>query len=103
MEKESTELQRQCAKCRSHPKEEKAHFLSSEEWRQPSIDYLGNDTLPENKVDAIRVKRRALRFFLDQGELYRRGFEREPLACLSKDEANEVLREAHKTEHQGGQ
>ncbi|XP_028104876.1 uncharacterized protein LOC114303897 [Camellia sinensis] len=103
IKKESTGLQRQCAKCQSHPKKEEAHFLSSEEWRQPYIDYYGNGTPPENKVDAIRVKRRALRFFLDQGKLYRRSFEREPLACLSKDEANEVLREAHKTEHQGGQ
>ncbi|GMP33654.1 hypothetical protein CsSME_00006877 [Camellia sinensis var. sinensis] len=82
MEKESTELQRQCAKCQSHPKEEETHFLSSEEWRQPYIDYLGNGTLLENKADAIRIKRQAV-----------------PLACLSKDEANEVLRKAHKVEH----
>ena len=47
-------------------------MMVTSNWRAPFIRYLTDRSLPEDKVEGERVKRRALRYQLVNGELYRR-------------------------------
>jgi hypothetical protein len=54
-----------------------------EDWRKPLVDYLHN---PSSLVDR-KVRRWALKFVLDDGELYRRTADDLLLKCLGPDQA----------------
>jgi hypothetical protein len=75
------------------------------EWAIEIIQFLRNGLLPEDKVTARRVKIQATRFCLLGEVLYKRGYSEPLLKCLSKIEANYVLREIHEGvcgDHSGG-
>ncbi|KAI3446714.1 hypothetical protein Pfo_003379 [Paulownia fortunei] len=75
----------------------KITFLSSKEpsWKDNIIQYLTTGELPDNPVDAQKLKTRAARFLIIDGELYKRGFSQPYLKCLTPTKANYVLREIH--------
>uniref|UniRef100_A0A2N9H0B8 Integrase catalytic domain-containing protein n=1 Tax=Fagus sylvatica TaxID=28930 RepID=A0A2N9H0B8_FAGSY len=57
-----------------------------------------------NEEDVYRLKRLALRYFVEGGTLFRKGFHGEPLRCLSLSESQMVMKETHAGEcgeHQG--
>uniref|UniRef100_A0A2N9GDZ7 Integrase catalytic domain-containing protein n=1 Tax=Fagus sylvatica TaxID=28930 RepID=A0A2N9GDZ7_FAGSY len=57
-----------------------------------------------NEEDVYRLKRLALRYFVEGGTLFRKGFHGEPLRCLSPSESQMVMKETHAGEcgeHQG--
>uniref|UniRef100_A0A2N9HPH6 Integrase catalytic domain-containing protein n=1 Tax=Fagus sylvatica TaxID=28930 RepID=A0A2N9HPH6_FAGSY len=57
-----------------------------------------------NEEDVYRLKRLALRYFVEKGTLFRKGFHGEPLRCLSLSESQMVMKETHAGEcgeHQG--
>jgi hypothetical protein len=62
-----------------------------EDWRKPLIDYLHN---PSSSVDR-KVRRWALKFVLDNGELYRRTVYDLLLKCLDPDQARLAMAEVH--------
>ncbi|XP_022895322.1 uncharacterized protein LOC111409511 [Olea europaea var. sylvestris] len=66
-----------------------------EDWRQPIIDFLQHQKLPDNPRRKTEIKRRASRFIFYKGTLYRRSFDGVFLRCLSNDEATQVVEEAH--------
>ena len=66
-----------------------------ENWTTPLIAYLRSSILPDGKNVASKLKVQALRFVLIRDVLYKRGFSRPYLRCLSHDEANYVMREVH--------
>ena len=66
-----------------------------ENWTTPLIAYLRSGILPDGKDAAGKLKVRASRFVLIRNVLYKRGFSRPYLRCLSHDEANYVIREVH--------
>jgi hypothetical protein len=75
------------------------------EWAIEIIQFLRNGLLPEDKVAARRVKIQETRFFLLGKVLYKRGYSEPLLKCLSKTEADYVLREIHEGvcgDHSGG-
>lgn len=45
-----------------------------EDWRQPIIDFLQHQKLPDNPRRKIEIKKRASRFIFYKGTLYRRSF-----------------------------
>lgn len=47
-------------------------------------------------------KKRAVRFFIEQGQLFRRSLDGTPHRCLAGNEIAAVLKGAHEPEHQGG-
>ncbi|XP_073153623.1 uncharacterized protein [Henckelia pumila] len=51
--------------------------------------------LPANQVDARKLRVRAARFTIIDGELYKRGFSSPYLKCLTPAKGNYVLREIH--------
>lgn len=71
------------------------------DWRQVYIDYLREGSLPMERTEAARVVRGARCFFLEKGFLFRRTLNGMPQRCVDKEEAEEVLRRTHRTEHQG--
>ena len=70
---------------------------SKENWTTPLTAYLRSGTLPDEKDAAWKLKVQASRFVLIKDVLYKRGFSRPYLRCLSHDEADNVMREVHKS------
>ena len=66
-----------------------------ENWTTPLIAYLRSGILPNGKDITRKLKVQASRFVLIRDVLYKRGFSRPYLRCLSYDEANYVMREVH--------
>jgi ribonuclease HI len=64
-------------------------------WMLPIIRYLKEGTLPADRTEAHKLRIRASRFQLLGGILYKMGFSRPHLRCLSPEEANYVIREVH--------
>uniref|UniRef100_A0A2N9H3A7 RNA-directed DNA polymerase n=1 Tax=Fagus sylvatica TaxID=28930 RepID=A0A2N9H3A7_FAGSY len=84
MSAEAAGIQSQCPTCQFHYNNEEvcATFVSAD-WRTPFLEYLLERILPSNPKDAYRLKRLALRYFVEGGTLFRKGFHGEPLRCLS--------------------
>ena len=68
---------------------------SKSNWTTAIASYLKDGLLPNEKEAARKVKVRAARFVLIKDVLYKRGFSRPYLRCLSNEEANYVMREVH--------
>ena len=66
-----------------------------EDWTAPLKEYLQSGSLPDGKDAARRLKVRASRFVPIKDVLYKRGFSRPYLRCLSHGEAEYVMREVH--------
>uniref|UniRef100_A0A2N9EQ75 Integrase catalytic domain-containing protein n=1 Tax=Fagus sylvatica TaxID=28930 RepID=A0A2N9EQ75_FAGSY len=84
----------------SHLEEELSPINVSNSWMTPIINYLEDETLPSDPVEARKLKVRCTRFVLIQGILYKaflykRGFSLPYLRCLDKAEADYVMREVH--------
>ena len=59
------------------------------------ISYLRTSVLPDGKDAARKMKVQASRLVLIKDVLYKRGFSRPFLRCLSHDEADCIMREVH--------
>ncbi|XP_073136939.1 uncharacterized protein [Henckelia pumila] len=64
-------------------------------WNDEIINYLMRGNLPANQVEARKLRVRAARFTIIDGELYKRGFSSPYLKCLTPAKGNYVLREIH--------
>ena len=79
---------------------------SESNWITPLVSYLKNDMLLDDKEAARKLKVQAVRFVLIKDVLYKRGFSRPYLRCLSPEEADYVIREVHEgiyENHSGSQ
>jgi len=56
---------------------------SRSNWTTPIVSYLKDETLPNGKEAIRRLKVQATRFVLIKDVLYKRGFSRPYLRCLS--------------------
>ena len=68
---------------------------SERNWTTPLIAYLRLGILPVGKDVARKLKVQASRFVLIRDVLYKKGFSRPYLRCLSHDEADYVMGEVH--------
>ncbi|XP_074290818.1 uncharacterized protein LOC141617523 [Silene latifolia] len=71
------------------------HTADEDDWRQPIIDFLDHQKLPDDPRHKVKIRRRAPKFIHYKGTLYKRSFSGQWLRCLSKDEAVEAMHEAH--------
>ncbi|KAL0455746.1 UNVERIFIED_CONTAM: hypothetical protein Slati_0913800 [Sesamum latifolium] len=69
--------------------------IEREDWRQPLIDYLKYEKVPDDPRRKVDIRRRATRFIHHNDTLYRRSFDGVFLRCLSDDEAIQAIEEAH--------
>lgn len=63
--------------------------------KKPYLDFLQDRLLPPNSSDVMKIQRKSLRFFVDDGILFRRGFNQVPLRYIASDEVAKVLQEVH--------
>ena len=68
---------------------------SENNWTTPLISYLKTSMLPNGKDAVRKLKFQASQFVLIKDVLYKRGFSRPYLRCLSHEEAVYVMREVH--------
>ncbi|XP_019172650.1 PREDICTED: uncharacterized protein LOC109168051 [Ipomoea nil] len=69
--------------------------IGKDDWRQPLIDYLTDQKLPEDPRKRVDIKRRTPRFIYYKETLYRRSFDGIFLRCLGEEEALQAMQEAH--------
>ncbi|GKB72558.1 reverse transcriptase domain-containing protein [Tanacetum coccineum] len=64
-------------------------------WMTPIYEYLTKEILPEERMKAIAIRRKAGRYAVTNGKLYKRSFLGSWLRCVGPLQANYVLREIH--------
>jgi hypothetical protein len=105
MSAEAEKIQSQCPTCQfNYNNEEVCTTFVSIDWRTPFLEYLLEGILPSNPKDVYHLKRLALRYFVEGGTLFRKGFHGEPLRCLSLSESQMGMKKTHTGEcgeHQG--
>ncbi|XP_050280262.1 uncharacterized protein LOC126721249 [Quercus robur] len=75
-------------------------------WIDPLVQFLKHNTLPEDKNEANKIRRKASRFWLSEdSKLYRRSFSGPYLLCVHPDATELILEELHEGicgSHMGG-
>ena len=67
------------------------------DWRQPLIDYIKDQLLPQDKALMEQIQRRSKSYVLVGDKLYKRGSRSGVLMkCVSREEGKEILAEIHK-------
>ena len=64
-------------------------------WMDPIWDYLMEGLLPNDPNEASKIRSKYARFTIHRGTLYKRGFFIPILNCITREDANYVLREVH--------
>ncbi|XP_027166963.1 uncharacterized protein LOC113766992 [Coffea eugenioides] len=64
-------------------------------WMSSFILFLNQGTLPENRAEARRIQRKAVRYALRDGELYKRSYLDPWLRCITPEEERQVLHKIH--------
>ncbi|XP_048613398.1 uncharacterized protein K02A2.6-like [Brassica napus] len=59
------------------------------------VRYLETDALPENRNEARKIKKQAVRYCISQEKLYQRSFSRPYQRCVTPREAARILVEVH--------
>ncbi|KAK0585732.1 hypothetical protein LWI29_033235 [Acer saccharum] len=65
------------------------------DWTYQLRKYLEENILPEDAVEAKRIRYRSARYTILRGELYRRGFSKVLQRCISGEKTGEILRSIH--------
>nr|KYP45242.1 Transposon Ty3-I Gag-Pol polyprotein [Cajanus cajan] len=65
-------------------------------WMADIWKYLKHGILPDNKVEASKVKNKSCNFTIEADELFKRGFSMPLLKCLDTDQAKYVMDEIHR-------
>ncbi|KAK0575737.1 hypothetical protein LWI29_006119 [Acer saccharum] len=76
-------------------KEVGAVFGERNSWITLIKEYLINDVLPNDPLEAKRLKYRATRYSVLNGELYKKGYSRALQRCVGPEEAEGILRSIH--------
>ncbi|KAG9444850.1 hypothetical protein H6P81_016190 [Aristolochia fimbriata] len=71
------------------------YAIEEEDWRQQFLDYLEHNKFPEELKARVYVRRVAPKFCLFNNTLYRRSYDGILLRCVSKEEGQAILAEAH--------
>ena len=61
----------------------------------PIISFLQDSHLPRDAEEARKVKKKAARFTILNGTLYKRGFSMPYLKCIDEKEVEYILKEIH--------
>ena len=75
--------------------EEVINIQEIAEWMKLIIQYLKHGTLPEDRLQARKLRINAAHYSMHNGELYRRSLSHPWSKYVSPEEGNYVLREIH--------
>ena len=96
MNKEASTVQERCQRCQLLvDKEESYAVFVTEDWRTPFMEYLAQGILPTDRILAHQLKKLVVRYFLQNGILFKKGYSEDLLRCLGPREAREVVKEVH--------
>ena len=59
------------------------------------IPYLIEGILPQKHSERYKLKRLAIRYFLHNTVLFKKGYDGDPLRCLGPEEAKWMIKEMH--------
>ena len=62
------------------------------------MQYLVEGILPQKHGERYKLKRLATHYFLHDGILFKKMYDRDPLHCLGPEEAREMIKEVHAEE-----
>jgi len=94
MNRDVVTVQEECQKCRlSVDKEESYAVFITEDWRTLFMENLAQGILPTDRTLAHQLKKLAIRYLLQNGILFKKGYSGDPLRCLGPREAREAVRE----------
>ena len=75
-------------------------------WMDPIISFLKEDTLPSDKLEAEKIRRKVPRFWLSEDQkLYKRSFSEPYLLCIHPETSELLFEELHEGicgSHTGG-
>ena len=72
------------------------HVRVGPNWMDPIIQFLSKDVLPEDKLEAEKIRRKALQFWLSEDQkLYKRFFSGPYLLCIHPEASELLLEELH--------
>ena len=74
---------------------DQAVFGETDSWITSIKEYLVNDVLSSDLVEVKRLKYRATRYSVLNGELYKRGYSRALQRCVRPEEAEGILKSIH--------
>ncbi|XP_013634263.1 PREDICTED: uncharacterized protein LOC106339939 [Brassica oleracea var. oleracea] len=78
------------------PSNEEVSAIEEEEtWMTPLVRYLEDDKLPEDRNESRKIKKKAPKYCLSKGNLYRRSFSGPYMRCVTLREAARFLVELH--------
>ena len=63
------------------------------------MEYLAQRILPIDRTLAHQLKKLIVRYFLQNGILFKRGYNEDPLRCLGPRKAREVVKEVHSDDY----
>ena len=63
------------------------------------MEYLAQWTLPIDRTLVHQLKKLAVRYFLQNEILFKKGYSEDPLRCLKPREDKEVVREVHSDDY----
>ncbi|KAJ1400915.1 Ribonuclease H-like superfamily [Sesbania bispinosa] len=98
------EIQRACPNCREGRESFQVNAIEGD-WRHELKEYLSYGVAPESPLDAEKLKKKAERYFIEEGELFKEGLSGDTLRCLGKEEQQKIMAEVHGGvcgRHQGG-
>ena len=96
MNKEATTIQEKCQECQFSIYKEKSYVVFvTEDWRTPLMEYLTHRILAANRTPTHQLKKLVVKYFLQNGILFKKGYNGDPLRCLGLKEAKKVVREVH--------
>ena len=79
MNKEVAAIQEKCQECQfTIYKEDGYTVFVPEDWRTPLMEYLAQGILPANRTPAHQLKKLAVRYFLQNGILFKKGYSGDP-------------------------
>ena len=67
----------------------------SPSWLTPIMHYLSTKGLPDNRIEAHKTQVQVARFYLVNGQLYKRSMDGPYLKCLTTEQGQYVLVELH--------
>ena len=69
--------------------------MGDNDWTDPIRSYLENGAQPEDKGEARRLRLKAARYSMIEGELFRRSFDGPLLRCVREQDQKYVLQQLH--------
>ena len=63
------------------------------------MEYLVQGILSTDRTLAHQLKKLVVRYFLQNGIVFKKGYNEDPLRCLRPKEAREVVREVHSDDY----